>query len=117
MKRRSFIQNTAAASVAAFVPAGLLAAPAAGWQMLAHPEVLSIIGEQEARAVGRTYRNTFTAHDSPVELAEAIRRDVTRSLSEQAGIDFAEGRTITLNGWVLSLTEARQCALFSLLPS
>jgi hypothetical protein len=30
--------------------------------------------------------------------------------------DFAEGRTVLLDGWVLSVTEARQCALYSLLP-
>lgn len=28
--------------------------------------------------------------------------------------DFAGGRVLTLSGWVLSLTEARQCALYSL---
>jgi hypothetical protein len=28
--------------------------------------------------------------------------------------DFAAGRTVMLDGWVLAVTEARQCALFSL---
>jgi hypothetical protein len=27
--------------------------------------------------------------------------------------DFASGHTLTINGWVLSITEARQCALLS----
>ena len=31
--------------------------------------------------------------------------------------DFAAGRIIQLNGWILSVTEARQCALFALLYS
>jgi hypothetical protein len=29
--------------------------------------------------------------------------------------DFADGHTVLVDGWVLSVTEARQCALFSLL--
>jgi len=29
--------------------------------------------------------------------------------------DFETGRTVLVNGWVLAATEARQCALFSLL--
>jgi hypothetical protein len=31
--------------------------------------------------------------------------------------DFDAGRTVVLLGWILSATEARQCALFSLLPA
>jgi len=38
-------------------------------------------------------------------------------VNEQVQLDFARGRTVMLNGWVLSVTEARQCALFSLLPA
>jgi hypothetical protein len=40
-----------------------------------------------------------------------IRR---RSIEEQVRDDFAAGRTVVVSGWVLSETEARQCALFSL---
>jgi hypothetical protein len=29
--------------------------------------------------------------------------------------DFEQGHTVVVNGWILSQTEARQCALFSLL--
>ena len=29
--------------------------------------------------------------------------------------DFETGRTVLVNGWILSVNEARQCALFSLL--
>jgi hypothetical protein len=31
--------------------------------------------------------------------------------------DFAHGRTVIVDGWILSVTEARQCALFSLLAA
>jgi len=31
--------------------------------------------------------------------------------------DFNTGQTVIINGWVLSRTEARQCALFAILQS
>jgi len=31
--------------------------------------------------------------------------------------DFEKGNTLTVKGWVLAITEARQCALFSLLQN
>jgi len=43
--------------------------------------------------------------------------DSTRVLRQLDGAtrdDFAAGRVVTVKGWVLSLTEARQCALYSL---
>ena len=36
---------------------------------------------------------------------------------DQVRDDFANGRTVLVNGWVLAVTEARQCALFSLAPA
>ncbi|CAN0409332.1 unnamed protein product, partial [Laminaria digitata] len=36
------------------------------------------------------------------------------SISKQVQADFAFGHTIQLNGWILSQTEAQQCALYSL---
>jgi hypothetical protein len=37
------------------------------------------------------------------------------SIAAMVRRDFDTGRTVLVNGWVLSATEARQCALFSLL--
>jgi hypothetical protein len=39
---------------------------------------------------------------------------ILRQLDQAIRDDYAAGRVITLKGWVLSLTEARQCALYSL---
>jgi hypothetical protein len=39
---------------------------------------------------------------------------ITSFLSERVTSDFREGKTVMVNGWILSLTEARQCALFYL---
>ncbi len=35
-------------------------------------------------------------------------------MSEKVQADFDNGETVVVRGWVLSRTEARQCALFSL---
>jgi hypothetical protein len=37
-----------------------------------------------------------------------------RSLEDQVREDFIKGHTILVDGWVLSVTEARQSALFAL---
>jgi hypothetical protein len=42
---------------------------------------------------------------------------VGRSLVVSIANDFNTGRTVTASGWVLAITEARQCALFYLLQS
>jgi type VI protein secretion system component Hcp len=47
---------------------------------------------------------------------EAVTDPATLSslLIEKINHEFDRGQTLVLDGWVLSLTEARQCALFSL---
>jgi len=36
-------------------------------------------------------------------------------MEERVRADFAAGRVVVVRGWILSVTEARECALFSLL--
>jgi len=50
---------------------------------------------------------------SPSSDDKAIRTMLDSSVNN----DFKTGKVTTVNGWVLSLTEARQCALFSTLQS
>jgi hypothetical protein len=46
-----------------------------------------------------------------------FRWSPAESIRSQIQADFAADRTVMLDGWVLSVTEARQCALFSLTPA
>jgi hypothetical protein len=41
-------------------------------------------------------------------------KDHSEQITGKIKADFAAGRTITLEGWVISITEARQCALNSI---
>lgn len=45
------------------------------------------------------------------ELATASQSEVDRVMREQHRLDLRERRTVRLQGWLLSLTEARLCAL------
>lgn len=51
-----------------------------------------------------TAQNTITSKDA-----------IQASLDNRVKQDFKTGKTLTVSGWVLSVTEARQCALFSIL--
>jgi hypothetical protein len=40
--------------------------------------------------------------------------NLAATLEQQIKNDFISGNTVMVDGWILSVTEARQCALFSL---
>lgn len=82
--------------------------------------------QSSAQAVGRAYLSLVPAESDPSTLLALIcspgpeNRDGTADLDGeglrdrlmcQHKRDFLEGRTIRIRGWVLSRTEARLCAL------
>ena len=124
MKRREFIGIAAAGAAGLVVPATALdvdAMPGA----LARPRLLAILDGGVVCALGRRYRELVPAESDASTLTQAILGDapalpsgpLRAQLDAQVQLDFAQGRTVTLNGWVLSLTEARQSALLSLLAA
>ena len=123
MKRRDFIGITAAGVAGLAWPGTSGAADAVTRATLAHPHLLDVLRDERLVVdLGRRYRETVPAEDDPRALEAAILADAPAAppasartwLDDQVQRDFATGRTVTLNGWVLSLTEARQSALFSL---
>lgn len=131
MERRDFLLVTAAGSAALSLPAALLSgmAPFDGARTLAHPTALQTIGPAEfIRELGRTYRSRRPEEDDPDVLAQAIHGSYdSRAISLETHValsvspdrriqaDFEAGRTVQLDGWILSVTEARQAALYSIL--
>jgi hypothetical protein len=97
--------------------------------LLARPRLLEIFhGERIVLDLGRTYRALIPGESERDTLARAIMGGtpgaasfeaspaaVTERIHHQVQYEFATGATVTLKGWVLSVTEARQCALCSLL--
>lgn len=128
MERRLFIRVAAAGAVG-FGLSGptLLKVPRDDVALLARPELLTILGRDRVVDIGSTYL-AASPEEGAASLASAILSDarIMRGLPEAAlheGVakqirgDFARHRTVRLNGWILSVTEARQCALYSILCS
>lgn len=124
--RRQFLRVTATGTILGLLGAdrAFSASLARDSHALASPDLLAMLGASRVRAVGTRYRR-----EHPVEAtAPALRAALLDTLSTEgraSGVgvvpiaeviraDFARGRTVVVDGWLLSLTEARQCALFSL---
>jgi hypothetical protein len=123
MKRRDFMGITAVGVAGLAWPSTLSAADDMTRATLAHPHLLRILRDERLVAdLGRRYRERVPAEDDPRVLEAAILSDAPAPpptsarawLEDRVQRDFATGRTVTLNGWVLSITEARQAALYSL---
>jgi hypothetical protein len=132
MKRRTFIILAGAGAAAIAIPFAIrqrhhntLAEP------LGHPDFLGhICDDATVRDIGMAYRSRNPNEMQEDELVSMLietagedkRRvktaiDSTRVLEKLDGAirdDYAAGRVVTVKGWILSLTEARQCALYSL---
>ncbi len=122
MKRRDFLGITAA-GVAGLTWPGSAAAAAVPRATLAHPHLLDVLrDEQLVAGLGRQYRALTPAENDAATLEAAILWDAPADaaksprawLEDRVRQEFSEGRTVLLNGWVLSVTEARQAALFSM---
>jgi hypothetical protein len=109
MKRSTFIFLTLAGTAS-------LAMPFIGCHhesdALSHPDFLSHVCDAATIAkIGEAYRT---------QAPDEAQKDTLIGLLK-AGVDprhiqaeYAAGNTVILKGWVLSRTEARQCALYSL---
>lgn len=108
MNRRTFVL-TATGIAAVSIPA---------WYYLKGtaedaPQMLSMIWDTATIVeVGRKYRELVPAEATEASLNGLIPDKLLRE--EQILTDFRNDNTILVDGWILSVTEARQCALFSI---
>ena len=131
MQRRRFVRIAAfgtAATVTGLTACGPDGDDAAtDLRALARPDRLVVLGEPEVRANGARYRQMVPAENDAAALRAAIhgRHPLLVRIfgaprvapAELVRRDFAEGHTIEVDGWLISVTEARQCALCSLAPA
>jgi hypothetical protein len=83
-----------------------------------------MLGPERVRQLGAHYRASTSRENTDAALRAALsgangqkKTSLTiEALDKQISSDFAAERTVVVDGWVLSLTEARQAALFSLSP-
>jgi hypothetical protein len=121
LDRRQFLSVAAAgAALTLGGSAAIDRESVAGLRTLAHPDLLLALGAESVREIGRGYRAMVPAESDRAALETALRADLHAarvSNEECVRADFAAGRVIVVRDWMLSRTEARQCALFSLLPA
>jgi len=130
MNRRQFLGLSATSALFAGLTGSACGAgthAAFDLDALARPDLLSILGPDAVRAIGLHYRRLVPGENQVPALHGAILATrpwpsrvpwpVGPSIADMVHDDFAAGRTIVVQGWVLSVTEARQSALFSLLSA
>jgi hypothetical protein len=112
MKRRDFIISTVAGvgviSASAYYLFGDVEYDAA----LADPHSLALIWDTKTISdIGKQYRINNPDESSPRTLVKLL--NTASPNDETITNDFAAGKIVIVDGWMLSQTEARQCALAS----
>lgn len=99
--------------------------PSLGRRLLLSESLLAVLSDPAgARDIGRAYLQQVPSEANGRQLVSLIAERYPRGMAAQVHVDevreylsnlaredFAHGRTVELNGWVLSRTEARLCAL------
>ena len=122
MKRRNFILIASAGIAALSIPTYYFYLKQDKYDsLLAEPRSLSLIWDNETiNDIGNRYRELVHGESKERSLVGALNKelsydndDLAAALDQKIGEDFASGNTVMIDGWILSVTEARQCALFS----
>ena len=130
MKRRTFILAATGAAVAiATIPiVKYKCSSSLTHDPLLRPDVLAHFCDEKAiRDIGAQYRKQFPSENNKEKLTELLltikpgkkvspgdRPAIAKLLKNKIQDEFLQNNVIVVNGWVISSTEARQCALYSL---
>lgn len=129
MKRKNFLLITAAALTVATIPVyRYYKKRSRYYNPLITPEDLSrFCDEKVIREIGMIYRDMAPAENQKKKLTDLLLTGddgkvtgtsddlaVFELLEKKIQKDFNEYHLQVIKGWVISTTEARQCALFSL---
>jgi hypothetical protein len=129
MKRRDFIQLSAFAAAAISVPLLHSCSPSLNEQAMSHPLFLSrLFDESMIKDAGKAYLKNAISESDENKLVQLLtgnnnianstdEKEIHQYLDKKIQHDFETGNTVLVKGWVLAVTEARQCALFSLIRS
>ncbi|HCL84855.1 MAG TPA: hypothetical protein DIC22_12820 [Chitinophagaceae bacterium] len=127
MQRRKFIQLAAMGSAAVgMTGTGCHNRHPAFYSILDKPGALSQICDlQTVREIGKAYRLQAPSESDAGRLVALLSSDsagnpipsasdnafVQGLIRQKIGRDFETGNTVIVKGWILAVTEARQCAL------
>ena len=126
MKRRKFILTAVAIAAIIIVPIGIYRnRHRFAHDPLVKPDILArFCDEATILKIGRQYRAIVPGENQKEKLTTLILDGKMQTITSDDGIsewieekiqkDFEEEKMVIVDGWILSETEARQCALFSL---
>ena len=123
MQRRTFIHLSAYTALAMTLPFAEGCSPSPE-NTASRPFLFSKLADKKTIAeAGIAYRQKFPKENDKIVLSDLLigakppldKSDIEKQLNDRVWDDFKTGKTITAAGWVLSVTEARQCALYSIL--
>ena len=122
MKRRKFILLSGLGVSAIAIPTWYYKFNIPEYYQPSKPELLSYIWDDTTIIeIGEIYRNQFSDENSESKLVKQLSdyestetSAINEVLQQQITTDYNTGNTVMIDGWILSRTEARQCALFSL---
>ncbi len=126
MKRRNFLAVAATGAFVLTIPALSSCFPEIEYDAsIAEPHALSHIWDTESiQIIGERYRQQFPKENTERSLVRSLLQDVdtdkaspVENMQQKVTEDYESKEIVMIDGWLLSLTEARQCALFSLLQT
>ena len=126
MKRRDFLQLSAYAGLALGIPflPGCKGSPA-NMAIIEAPFLSHIFDKKTIMETGKDYIRQFPKENTKGILEEQLlanspitpstpAAEVHSYFDKKTVDDFKHNNTVVVDGWVLSRTEAKQCALFEL---
>jgi hypothetical protein len=126
MERRAFVRTTLSLAGGTVMAGSAAACGASAFppEGVDTPGLLASMGPERIARIGRAYLAAVPSERTPELLRSAIRNDLAPwpwstpvSVPARVADDFAQYRTVQADGWMLSVTEARQCALYTLINS
>ena len=125
LDRRRFLQLTTLGVIATVTDSACASSDDRTGVPADRPQLLGMLGAERVRQLGAHYRAATLGENSVDALRAALSNArgpripfvKKKSVDDQIRDDFAADRTVLVDGWVLSLTEARQCGLYSLTPA
>lgn len=121
--RRSFLRRAGTLSIAVALAPALPGCTRPDWheEDLTSPALGLVVDRATIAGLGRHWlaREPLDARQLVRRIRRAAgiaaqARSVTEGIAQLVADDYARRRTVILDGWLLSVTEARQCALVAL---
>lgn len=124
MERRKFILLATSGVTTMVIPIGFCNCSDTKYDStIAKPILLSSIWDtQTITEIGELYQKQYPNENTEQKLIELLSEDISisgneipASITTRIEEDFKTDKIVTIDGWILSVTEGRQCALFSLI--